>query len=457
MQANLFTVLEQVGKDKGLETSVLTQALEQAILAAAKKVFGAHRQMEAQFNESTGQVDLFLVCVVTEQVEVPGRDLLKADAERTGLKAELGDELLFQIFYSETDADKASDQEKRYGALIDLRDTVRRFGRIAAQTAKQVIIQRLRDAERDNVYQEYKDRKGELITGIARRLERGNIIVDLGKTEAILPLREQIPRETFRIGDRVQAYVIDIDREARGPQVILSRAAKGFLEKLFEQEVAEIRENIVRIENSAREAGARSKIAVSSKDRDVDPVGACVGFAGSRVKQIMNELRGEKIDIIPYSEDPARYVCNAIAPAEVSRVILDAENHTMELIVPDEKLSLAIGKKGQNVRLASQLTGWRIDIHAESKVKEMDRLERIKLSELSGSSEEIANTLFRLGWRSVQDVAEAHIEDLSGVPGIGGELGARHIQEAARQFLVDQRAGRHASVEETSSEGQDDV
>jgi N utilization substance protein A len=354
----------------------------------------------------------------------------------------VGDELLFQIFYADSDVERASEQEQKYGDLLDLHDTVKRFGRIAAQTAKQVIIQRIREAERENTFNEYKDRKGELITGIVRRFERGNIIVDLGKTEAILPVREQVPRENYRIGDRIVAYVVDIEKNARGPQIVLSRAHKGLLEKLFEQEVTEIYEKIVRIESSAREAGSRSKIAVSSRDRDVDPVGACVGIKGSRVQAVVQELRGEKIDIVPYSDDPARFVCNAIAPAEVSRVVIDSENHTMELIVPDDKLSLAIGKKGQNVRLASQLSGWRIDIHAESKVRELEQIERRVLAELPGSSEELSSTLFRLGWRSAQDVAEARIEELKGVPGVGGEAGAGRLKDAATQFVNEERRKR---------------
>lgn len=442
MQPNLSMVLEQVGKDKGIDKKVLVQTLEQAIMTAAKKVFGLEREMEAQFNEDSGQVDLFQVCIVTDSVDVKGRDIAKVDADRNGLRADIGDELLFQIFYTDGDADKADEQQRKYGDILDLHDTVKRFGRIAAQTAKQVIIQRIREAERENTFNEYRDRKGELIHGTVRRFERGNIIVDLGKTEAILPVREQVQRENYRIGDRIIAYCVDIEKNARGPQIVLSRASKGLLEKLFEQEVSEIYEKIVRIESSAREPGSRSKIAVSSRDRDVDPVGACVGIKGSRVQAVVQELRGEKIDIVPYSEDPARFVCNAIAPAEVSRVVIDAENHTMELIVPDDKLSLAIGKKGQNVRLASQLTGWRIDIHAESRVREMEQVERQVLAGLDGSSEELSSTLFRLGWRSVSDLAEARIEDLRNVPGVGGEAGAIRLKEAALGFVNEERRKR---------------
>ncbi|HEY1587040.1 MAG TPA: transcription termination/antitermination protein NusA, partial [Polyangia bacterium] len=239
----------------------------------------------------------------------------------------------------------------------------------------------------------------------------------------------------------------DVEKNARGPQIVLSRTHKGLLEKLFEQEVPEIYEKIVRIESSAREPGARAKIAVSSRDRDVDPVGACVGMKGSRVQAVVQELRGEKIDIVPYSEDPARFVCNAIAPAEVSRVVIDAETHTMELIVPDEKLSLAIGKKGQNVRLASQLTGWRIDIHAESKVKELEEHARRSMAEIEGSSEELAGTLFKLGWRSAEEVARARIEELGGVPGVGGEQGAERLKIAAAKQVEVEKQRKAAAIE----------
>src|SRR4249920_570544 len=382
--AALGLVLDQVSKDKNIDRTVLVETLEQAILTAAKRAFGMQREMEAKFNEEIGRVDLF------------------------------------QIIYDEKDQVKAEEQDAKYGELLKLNRAWKGFGRIAAQTAKQVILQRVREAERENVFNQYKDRKGELISGIVRRFERGNIIIDLGGAEAVLPVRDQVPRESYRAGDRIVAFVVDIDKTARGPQIILSRTSKGLLEKLFEMEAPEIYEKIVRIEASAREAGARSKIAVSSRDRDVDPVGACVGMKGSRVQAVVQELRGEKIDIVPYDDDPARFVCNAIAPAEVSRVIIDAETHTMELIVPDDKLSLAIGKKGQNVRLASQLTGWRIDIHSESKVRELEESAKRSMSEIDGSSEELASTLFKLGWRSAEDVARGKIEELGGVPGVGG-------------------------------------
>ncbi len=451
MEPNLNMVIDQVGRDKNINRSVLEQALEQAILTAAKRAFGAEREMEAQYNEETGCVDLFLIVNVVEEDHGGGGDTITLGQATThGLEADLGDELLFQIFYRNEDAERAAEQDLKFGGLIDLQNAHKQFGRIAAQTAKQVIYQRVREAERDNVYNEYKDRKGELITGIVRRFERGSIVVDLGRAESVLPVREQVPRESYRAGDSIKAYVLDIDRNARGPQIILSRTHKGLLEKLFEQEVPEIYEKIVRIESSAREPGARAKIAVSSRDRDVDPVGACVGMKGSRVQAVVQELRGEKIDIVPYDEDPARFVCNAIAPAEVSRVIIDAEGHRMELIVPDDKLSLAIGKKGQNVRLASQLTGWRIDIHSESKIRELEQRALDQMGAVEGMSEEVADTLFRLGWRSVSELARAAPEELTAVPGIDDQDSASAIIAGAKAYLELQVRQKEAARQEAA-------
>jgi N utilization substance protein A len=440
MEAKLDMVLEQVGRDKNIDKSILISALEQAILTAAKRTFGMSREMEAKFNADTGSVDLFLIVNVVEDDgdAIEGREITIEQAHQAGLEAELGDELLFQVFYRAEDDDRAREQDDKFGALIDLKHASKKFGRIAAQTAKQVIYQRVREAERDNVYNEFKDRKGEIIPGVVRRFERGALVVDIGKAEAVLPTREQVPRESYRVGDAIKAYCLDIDRNARGPQVILSRTHKGLLEKLFEQEVPEIYERIVRIESSAREPGARAKIAVSSRDRDVDPVGACVGMKGSRVQAVVQELRGEKIDIVPYDDDPARFVCNAIAPAEVKRVIIDAEGHRMELIVPDDKLSLAIGKKGQNVRLASQLTGWRIDIHSESKIYELERRakEQIAAAIAPDFDVQVAETLFKLGWRSVGELASAAVEEVAGLPGVGGPDGANTIIASAREYIA---------------------
>jgi N utilization substance protein A len=441
--AALGLVLDQVSKDKNIDRAVLVETLEQAILTAAKRAFGMQREMEAKFNEETGRVDLFQIIVIVEAITPgnEGKEVLLADAQRFGLKADPGDELLFQIFYDEKDQAKAEEQDAKYGELLKLNRAWKGFGRIAAQTAKQVILQRVREAERENVFNQYKERKGELISGIVRRFERGNIIVDLGGAEAVLPVRDQVPRESYRAGDRIVAFVVEIDKAARGPQIILSRTHKGLLEKLFEMEVPEIYEKIVRIEASAREAGARSKIAVHSRDRDVDPVGACVGMKGSRVQAVVQELRGEKIDIVPYDADPVKFVCNAIAPAEVSRVLMDVGSHTMQLIVPDEKLSLAIGKKGQNVRLASQLTGWRIDIHSASKVLEMEARAKQSLAAIfSGGGEggggaaplpAVADALFAAGWRSAAEVASAKPEELTSIAGVGSVQVAQAIIKAA--------------------------
>src|SRR6267142_3279130 len=411
MEAKLDMVLEQVGRDKNIDKTVLISALEQAILTAAKRTFGMNREMEAKFNPETGSVDLFLIVnVVEEDDAIEGREITVAQAKAVGLDADLGDELLFQVFYRAEDEDRAREQDEKFGALIDLKNASKKFGRIAAQTAKQVIYQRVREAERDNVYNEFKDRKGEIISGIVRRFERGALVVDIGKAEAVLPMREQVPRESYRVGDTIKAYCLDIDRNARGPQVILSRTHKGLLEKLFEQEVPEIYEKIVRIESSAREPGARAKIAVSSRDRDVDPVGACVGMKGSRVQAVVQELRGEKIDIVPFDPDPARFVCNAIQPAEVNKVIVDEADGRMELVVPDEKLSLAIGRKGQNVRLAHRLSGWKIDLRSDSEAEEEARAARASLNGIPGIGDINAELLYQWGFRTAEQLAETSEE-----------------------------------------------
>ncbi|MBL8942105.1 MAG: transcription termination/antitermination protein NusA [Myxococcales bacterium] len=416
---NLSAVIDQVCREKNISRQVLTETVEQAVLAAAKKVF-EEREIEAQFDPETGNVNLFQVLYVVEEIDHENREITLEQAQRAGLEAEPGDELLFQIFYLEADKKRAEQQLKDYPELEALRLGGQGFGRIAAQTAKQVIIQRVREAERENLFDAYKEKKGELMTGTVRRFERGAIIVEVdnGRAEAVLPVREQVPRESLRPGDRIVAYVKDVDKSARGPQIILSRTHRGLVEKLFEHEVPEIFEGIVRIEACAREPGARSKIAVSSRDRDVDPVGACVGMRGSRVQAVVQELRGEKIDIVPFNEDPARFVCNAIQPAQVSRVLIDAERHTMELIVPDDKLSLAIGKKGQNVRLASRLTGWRIDIHSESKIREMERRSLAEIAAIPAVGEDLALLLFQNGWRGLRDLAVADAEELASMPGV---------------------------------------
>jgi transcription termination/antitermination protein NusA len=419
-EPNLLQAIEMVAKDKGIDKGRLIKTVEEAILKAAQSAFGPMRELEARFNEETGQVDLFQYMTVVDDVSDEDREICLEDAQRVGLEAELGEELGFQIFWHPADAKKAADQDKEYGDLLQVKQARTTFGRIAAQTAKQVLIQRVRDEERDLIFNEFKDKKGELIKGVVRRFEKGNnLIVDLTRTEGILPFREQTPRETFRPGDRIVAYVKDIDREARGPQVILSRSDPKLVEKLFESEVPEIYEGIVRIVACAREPGARSKIAVTSRDADVDPVGACVGMKGSRVQAVVQELRGEKIDIVPYDRDPARFVCAAIQPAEVNKVIVDEADGRMELVVPDEKLSLAIGRKGQNVRLAAQLTGWKLDIISESKFKQMEEEAITALQQIEGVTEAIARSMYRLGFRALEELAEATEAELAAIPGLG--------------------------------------
>jgi N utilization substance protein A len=326
--------IEQIARDKGIDRKVIVAALEEAMRQAARKKYGAEREIEARFNEETGEIELFEFRIVVQEVTDGEAHLELEKARHLDPDVEVGDEI---------------------GVKLDTEG----FGRILAQTAKQVIIQRVRDAEREIVYEEYKDRKSEIVNGIVRRFEKGSIVVDLGRAEAVLPPKEQVPRESYRPGDRIRAFVLDVTRATKGPQIILSRGCMEMLTKLFAQEVPEMYEGIVRIESSAREPGVRSKVAVVSRDSDVDPVGACVGMKGSRVQAVVQELRGERIDIVPWSPDPARYVCSALSPAQVSKVIIDEAERSMDVIVPDDQLSLAIGRKGQNVRLAVQLTGWR--------------------------------------------------------------------------------------------------
>jgi N utilization substance protein A len=450
-ETNLGFILEQVAKEKGIDKKILVDTIEAAILKAAQSAFGPTRELEARFSEDTGQVDLFQYMTVVEKVGEPEREISFEDAKRRGLDAELGEELGFQVFWRPEDTEKARAQDKEFGDLLKLKQARSAFGRIAAQTAKQVLLQRVRDAERDLIYNEYKDRKGQLIRGIVRRFEKGNnIIVDLGKTEGVLPFREQTPRETYRPGDRIVAYVRDIDREARGPQIILSRSDPKLVEKLFESEVPEIYEGIVRIVAVAREPGARSKIAVTSRDADVDPVGACVGMKGSRVQAVVQELRGEKIDIVPFDRDPARYVIAAIQPAEVHKVIVDEGDGRMELVVPDEKLSLAIGRKGQNVRLAAQLTGWKLDIISESKFKQMEEESITALSLINEVNDTIARAMYRLGFRALEEVAEAGTDELAAIPGIGSVEAATKLKASAEATMERVRQERiHAAAQKT--------
>ncbi len=388
--------IELLARDKGIDKMVIIDAVKSAFLTAARKRFGADKEIEAHFNEVEEEIELFEFLNVVEKAADPLHEISFDEAKKHDPECELGD-------------------------VIGLKMKSEELGRIAAQTAKQVIIQKLRDAESEIIHDEYKDREGTLIAGIVRHFEKGNIMIDLGRTEAILPMSEQVPREHYRPGDRIQTYVMDILRSSRGAQIVVSRAHTGLLVKLFENEVPEIYEGIVRIESAAREPGGRAKIAVSSKDSDVDPVGACVGMKGARVQAVVQELRGEKIDIVQWNPDPARYVCNAIQPAEVSRVILDEPNLSMELIVPDDQLSLAIGKKGQNVRLAAKLTGWKIDIHSESKIKDMAELGRSLLMEIEGIGDNLAELLYAQGIISPEVLATYDAQQLMALTGLEQE------------------------------------
>lgn len=408
MLPNLNYLIEQVGKDKGIPKEVIIRTLEEAMLKAAQRKYGLEDDIEAQYNEELGEVELFQFKEVVEVVTDDKTQIILAEAQKLDPDALEGDSI---------------------GIKIETED----FGRIAAQVAKQVIIQRVRAAEREFIYNDYKDRKGDLIAGSVRRIERGNIIVDLGRTEGILLARDQSPREVYRAHDRVLAYVVDVTTTTKGPQIVLSRTHEGLVMKLFEMEVPEIAEGIVKIVSCAREPGSRTKIAVISRDSDVDPVGACVGMKGTRVQNIVQELRGEKIDIVTYNSDPVRYVCNALAPAVVSQVLIDEEEHIMEITVPDDQLSLAIGKRGQNVRLASQLTGWKIDIQSESKVEKMAEHAREMFQRLNHVDEELANTLTRLGFLSLEDLIRADLEDLKIIPGLNLET-ARALVAHAREL-----------------------
>ncbi|NRA02698.1 MAG: transcription termination/antitermination protein NusA [Myxococcales bacterium] len=429
MEIDLKRIIDQVCKDKGLTRAAVIDALQKALVMAARRRFGLEREIEAQYNESTGEIELFEFKTVVESVTDPATQVLLAEALSHDSEVETDDQI---------------------GLKIDTTG----FGRIAAQTAKQVIIQEVRGAERQIVYDEYKDRVGEVVNGIVRRIEKGNLIVDLGRAEGIVPRKEQVPREMYRVNERIRAYILEVQKEARGQQVLLSRSCTQFLTKLFEQEVPEIYEGIVQISAAAREPGARAKVAVSSRDNDVDPVGACVGMRGSRVQAVVGELRGEKIDIVPWSSDSVRYVCNALAPAQVVRVMVDDVNKQMDVVVPDDQLSLAIGRKGQNVRLAVQLTGFRIDIKSETKMLEAQGDLEEALSVVEGAGEAEARLLLDHGVSDLAALAEAETEFLAQIPGISA-AGAARAQERAREIQAERlAAAAEAEAEQAAREAQ---
>ncbi len=425
MPSNLNYVIDQVVKDKGIDRKVIIEALEQAVLTASRKKYGHQGEIEVHYNEEIGEVELFQFKQVVEEVMDPSTEISLEEARDLDSEAQIGDSLGVK---RNTD-----------------------FGRIGAQTAKQVIIQKVRDAERDNIYQEFKDRKGDLVSGTVQRMEKGNLHVSIGRAEAVLLAKEQIPGEVYRQGERIRAYILDIQKSSKGPQIFLSRTHPGFLIKLFELEVPEISEGVIKIISAAREPGERAKISVYSSNRDVDPVGACVGMKGSRVQNVVQELRGERIDIIPWSQDQAKYVCNALAPAKVSRVYMDEENRHMEVVVADDQLSLAIGKKGQNVRLTSKLTGWKIDIKSESKMEKIAGEVLEKFKALPNVGDVGGRLLYNEGFRSVRDLAEADPEELARVLGSDREK-AKKIVEMASQMLQDNDIKKAESETSTPAE-----
>ena len=403
--ADIKRVVEQISREKGINVEVLIKALEEALRSAAKKKFGNKVDIEAQYYEETGEIEVFQFKEVVETLTEP----------ETQISLEEGREL---------------DPDCQVGDSLGTKMDATTFGRIAAQSAKQVIIQKMKDAERDVVYSSFIDRKGDIVNGIVQRVDRGDIIVNLGHTEGVLPNREQVPRESYRRGDRIRALILDVLHESRGPQILLSRTHPDFLVHLFKTEVPEISEGIVEIKGAAREPGVRAKFAVASNDSDIDPVGACVGMKGSRVQNVVQELRGEKIDIIPWHVDDAKFVCNALAPAEISRVIIDEDNRSMEVIVPDEFLSVAIGKRGQNVRLASKLTGWHLDVNSESSYSEAMKSGYDSLVALPGVGTSMADSLFEKGLYSAAELVKVSVDDLTQIKGIGEEKAAAMIENA---------------------------
>jgi transcription termination/antitermination protein NusA len=427
----LYQQIEMLSREKHIEPEIVVSAIEDAMVVAARKYYKTEEDLRGKFNTETGQVDVFSVMTVVEEVADPTREISVADARKKNPAAEVGSEIL---------TTKPTDV----------------LGRIAAQTAKQVILQKVREAERDNIYNEYHNRVGELVTVIVKRAEGPDLIVDMGRTEARLPKREQSKLETYNIGERLRVVIRMVDRAAKGPQVIVSRADAALVQRLFEMEVPEIYDGTVQIRAAAREPGERTKVAVFSRDKDVDPVGACVGMKGMRVQSIIRELRGEKIDIIPYSEETVAFAQKALSPAKVTRVqITDPEAHKLEVIVEDSQLSLAIGKKGQNVRLASKLIGWDIDIKSEEeKRREIEEqmtaltAPTTPLTALAGVGPKTIEKIEAAGITSLEQLAGMTPEQLMEIPGIGEKM-VDKIYQAVNQFY---EGGGTAAATEASAE-----
>src|SRR5213596_249317 len=438
MNRELITVIEQIGREKGIDKEILFEALESALLSASRKTLGAADNVRMHIDRKSGDVRVYCRKKVVEEVTDDTLEISLADAKALNTEAELGDEL---------------EQER----------PPQEFGRIAAQTAKQVILQKVRDAEREGIYSEFAGKEGQILRGIVHRIEKRNVILEIGKAEAILPEREQIPGDRYNPGDRIRAYVLEVRRTAKGPQISLSRTHPGYLARLFETEIPEIQEGIVVVKATAREAGERAKVAVASTKRDVDPIGACVGLRGTRIQVISRELRGEKIDIIEWSHDPATFVARALSPAKVSSVVITAPSEpggqpSTLVIVPDNQLSLAIGKKGQNARLAAKLTGMRIDIKSESEV-EAERAaregvppaDRAALAELAGVSPELVEPLVAAGLGSPAAIVKAGREKLGLVAEVGDRADRIHaaaVEWVAAHAPASERTG---ASEETSA------
>jgi N utilization substance protein A len=418
MFPELKRLIEQMGKDKGIEKEVIIEALESAILTAARKKLGPKVELESKYNEEAGELEVFQFKTVVEKVLDP--------------ETQIGIE----------EAKQDLDEEAEPGDSLGMKIDAASFGRIAVQTAKQIIIQKVKDAERDKIYDEYKDKKSQIVSGFVQRFEGGSIIVNLGRAEAVIPPSEQIHRETYKRGDRIRAFIVDVKKISKGPQIVLSRTHPGFLRALFELEVPEISEGFIEIVNVAREPGNRSKISVRTLDKDIDPVGACVGMRGSRVQSVVQELKGEKIDIVPYSEDSVKYICSALSPAKVSKVFMYEDERSMEVIVPDDQLSLAIGRSGQNVRLAVRLTGWKIDVKNESMLQKQSEEGPKVLMKIPDLDEASAELLFKEGYKSVAALSSADPEALKAIPGMDAEKAQGIVERAAQ--VVDKEAGGNA-------------
>ena len=432
--SNMSRMIEVLGREKGIEKQVVVDAVVQGLLAAAVKKYGTYREIEAQYNEDTGEVELFEFKEVVEDEKFIDEEV--------------------EIKYSEAQKlDPLVQLEDSVGIRLEASD----LGRIAVQLARQIITQQVREAERAIILEEFEQRKGEVASGIARRVEKGAIVVDLGRTEAYIPQKEQIPGETYRPGDRVQGYIKEVSPSSRGPQIIMSRADGRYMMKLFSNEVPEIDDGIIELVSAAREPGQRAKMAVRTNDPAVDPVGACVGVKGSRVQNVIQELRGEKIDIVPYNEDPVTFACNALQPAEIHKVFMDEENKEMEVVVPDDQLSLAIGRKGQNVRLAAKLTGWRLDILGESDSAARTAQSVFNIMLLPHMTETMAQNIVQSGFGSVQAIADSEVETLATIPGYEDQEKADELRIAAVTLIEEYKAqGKEmpqASIEDKESSG----